>query len=367
MKYLRHVWTLVCALSVCNLQAQQSSALAQTAEGRLLADQHFKVKRMTIPFDPRLKEDPWAWDSLTVIKSIGYTIYTLATAGTGSGDLGSVSSPDQFSDKYFDDGDFRMEVAQIWERMRPGVMTVAQLTMSHDQDTRSWMFFAPVDGPYLVTVNYKGDVDKPNNKLLVLDSAGGQFNNSEQCGSNVQRSFLIQLHQGPVLVYLGLGEGSALLHQAGSLSTVQLQSGVELEWKNPAAKTINSIQIGVPGAMPIVGNAYDLRVPYLAPSTVNPYILDGVMWFDNVRPQPYAIFDYGECMGHYCEWGARASQDINYFAYFVMPTAMETAAPTYNPSDMSATFHLQRTANTTVKYYATASITGRLDWKNQSY
>lgn len=100
---------------------------------------------------------------------------------------------------------------------------------------RYYAFYVPVRANCTVSAYLVGDWDRPRNRVVITSQSGNRvLDYNEQLGSSQYKIFQLTLDPGIHIAMVGLGGGSSvLLHSAGELRVVMLDSPTTLTWTMP--------------------------------------------------------------------------------------------------------------------------------------
>lgn len=199
--------------------------------------------------------------------------------------------------------------------------------------SRSFQFYLPVRGLYVISCRLKGDWDRPNNKVKMIGPNGIVIDYQEERSSDTSHIFGLILEPGSYALNVSLGSGSSsVFHTAGYLESVLLDDYTFNTWTAPVVVT------GYRHALPAaVGDQASLQVTFSGyPATV-PGLLDGRVSYANLRPAPQAILGSldGTALG--------TVRAVNKPIEVIEPVIVTTGIPTFNGT--TAIFMIQRVAD----------------------
>jgi hypothetical protein len=171
----------------------------------------------------------------------------------------------------------------------------ADMGASLNTATRYYEFYAPVDGYYLLHCYLKGDIDYPNNHVVLRKYSGEQyiFDSVELSGSQ-SREYYRYLEHGGYMMSVGLGGGSSIIfHTAGSLDWIHLNDSQTRSWTVPIL--IARTSIPVPQLLTNIGSTANISVDFNGyPPSSNENCIDADPFvFSNLRPGENAIMRAG--------------------------------------------------------------------------
>lgn len=215
--------------------------------------------------------------------------------------------------------------------------TMAQIIAAESNTQfRYYMFYVPVRSNYSIQAFLKGDWDRPRNRFVIVGPTGVlALNYEEQLGSNQHRIFSLTLDPGIYTAMVGLGGGSSiLLHTAGDLEGVMLDSPTTISWSMPVV--VQQSLYNLLNYLPNPGDIANLTITFSGyPSGNSPNIIDGSpIVYSGIRAASAAVITglNGESLG--------TPRAINKPITFIEPQVSLLSSPIFNGS--TATFTVLR-------------------------
>lgn len=207
--------------------------------------------------------------------------------------------------------------------------TMAQIIAAESNTQfRYYMFYVPVRSSYSIQAFLKGDWDRPCNRVVISGPTGAlALDYNEQLGSNQHKIFSLTLDPGIYSAMVGLGGGSSiLLHTAGDLEGVMLDSPTTISWSMPVVVQQNLYNLL--NYLPNPGDSANLSITFVGyPSGNSPNIIDGSpIIYSGIRAANVAVITglNGESLG--------TPSAINKAITFIEPQIGLLAPPTFNGS-----------------------------------
>ena len=162
------------------------------------------------------------------------------------------------------------------------VSTLQSLNMQH----RDYSFLVPVAGPYRIVAHLTGDFDKPRNRVVLSGPTGTIQLDDDNPSSDRDKAYTVNLTPGTYSLSMLLGTGwSATWHNAGTLSSVSLESPTPLAWNGEIVLAAGNANILANA--PVPGTVFTATLPYTVPVTADfGNVLNGNVQVDNIRPLP---------------------------------------------------------------------------------
>lgn len=202
---------------------------------------------------------------------------------------------------------------------------------------RIYEFYVPVESDYNVTCYLKGDWDYPRNRVGIFDKNGNQvFNYDHQRSSDGLATFRVHMTAGIYSSVVALGSGSSiLLHTAGNLQSVVMDSPNYIQWTTPFV--VSEKRCKLIDYLPNVGSINYFDVNFGGYPSNNPNLIDGTVAYSNLRVSnsaPIGSLD-GTPLG--------TPRAINKAITFILPMVSTVEPPTFN--GVTAIFKVQRDAD----------------------